>query len=199
MSDYIDTNKEMLIVMFVLIFAIISLYFYNQETFDIDINDQYLQSPLKYMGTMEFNKMVAVIKKIVYQDMINYAKVCASMNGVDGPETNQLTIQCITDPASIHQEIVENIADFVINHVKEHHKINLNPYQVVGDFMVNLGLLDFVINPLLYSNLYTVNGLQYFTKNMLAQKVNGNLKIRDVLYTTLSRRGIDVIIDSDGQ
>ena len=86
-----------------------------------------------------------------------------------------------------------------IFHVKQSHRVNLNPYQLIGDFMLHLNLLDNVIYPLMYSNLFTVHGVQYFNKNTLGEKVYFNLIIRDVLFTTLLRRGIEVIQDKDNQ
>lgn len=170
----------------------------DTDLLEIRLNEG-LQSPIKYMKTQEFNKMIAIIRKIVYQDIIKYSKVCSDMNGSDGPQPNQMTLKCNTDSKAMQEEIVNHISEYIISHVKQTYKINLNPYQVTGDFMIHLNLLEDVIYPLLYSDLYTVHGIQYFDKKMLGDKVYSNLKIRDVLFTTLLRRGIEVVQDEDNQ
>jgi hypothetical protein len=149
-------------------------------------------SPVKLISTKDFDQMTTEIKKIIYVDIINYANTCSSMNGSDGPEPNQMTLQCISDTMSIKEDITNHIAEYIIDHISDKFNINLNPYQVVGDFMVNLDLINDVINPLLFSGLYTVHGIQYFDKNMLSKIISSNQDIQNVLYTTLQRRGIDV-------
>ncbi len=168
------------------------------DLLEIRIN-KHIPSPVKYMTTGEFTLMIAKIRKIVYQDIIHYSKVCSDMNGSDGPQPNQMTLRCNADPLSMQKEIVNHIAEYVIDHVKQSHRVNLNPYQLIGDFMLHLNLLDNVIYPLMYSNLFTVHGVQYFNKNTLGVKVYFNLIIRDVLFTTLLRRGIEVVQDKDNQ
>lgn len=176
MTDY---NNEMMIIMFIFVFAIISLYFYNQETF----NNTY---GLKCINCMEFNQMATDIAEIIYEDIIEYANVCSEMNGDDGPEPSQMTLQCM-EPRSIQQEIIEDIAEYIIDYVQKNYGIVLDTYKVIGDFIVNLGLLEYLINPLCNSKLYTIHGLQYFTKNMLIKKIINDLKIHDTLYKILTR------------
>lgn len=168
------------------------------DLLNIRLNEE-LNSPLKYMTTGDFNKMIAKIRKIVYDDIISYSKVCADMNGVDGPEPNQMTLKCNVDPDAMQEDIVNHVSLYVISYVKESHGVNLNPYQVTGDFRIHLRLLEDIIYPLMYNDLYTVHGIQYFDKNMLGEKVYFNLQIRDVLFTTLLRRGIEVLQDQDNQ
>ena len=170
----------------------------DMDLSDIRLNEK-LQSPVKYITTSEFNQMIEMIRRIVYQDIIDYTKVCSDMNGSDGPEKNQMTLKCNTDPQAMQEDIVNHIADSLITHVKKTYGVNLNPYQVTGDFMIHLNLLEDVVYPLMYSDLYTVHGVQYFNKKMVNDKVYSNLQIRDVLFTTLLRRGIEVIQDMDNQ
>ncbi len=168
----------------------------NTDLLEIRLEDKLL-GPMRYISVYNFNKIVETIRSIVYRDLYVYSKKCATMNGDDGPETSQMTLFCHNSINDIHEEIVSHIAEYVIDHIKSDYGVNLNPYQVTGDFMTQLNLLEDVINPLMYSNLYTVHGIQYFNEYMLEQKVYYNLKIRDVLYGTLLRRGIDVSPDID--
>jgi hypothetical protein len=149
-------------------------------------------SPVKLISTKDFDQMTTMIKNIIYNDIINYAKTCSTMNGSDGPEPNQMTLQCIADTMSMKDEITNHIAEYIIDQIGNKFNINLNPYQVIGDFMVNLDLINDVINPLLSSGLYTIHGIQYFDKNMLTNIISSNQDIQNVLYTTLQHRGIDV-------
>lgn len=219
-----NVDMQILLVIMVYIFAVIWIYLcyfsdpepsdrylmdYNENfvgkyddsdtaLLEIRLNEE-LESPMKYMTTQEFDEMIAKIRKIVYQDIIKYSKMCSEMNGDDGPQPNQMTLKCNTDPQGMQEDIVNHIAEYIIDHIKKTRGVNLNPYQVTGDFMIHLNLLEDVIYPLMYSDLYTVHGIQYFDKNILGEKVYYNLMIRDVLFTTLLRRGIEVIDDQDNQ
>jgi hypothetical protein len=175
----------------------------NTDLLQTDYNDnpktltKVLLSSVKYMSVKDFNTMINTIRDIIYRDILNYSKTCADMNGDDGPQPNQMTLFCINDVQAMHEEIIDHIAEYIITTIKTKYDINLNPYQVTGDFMVHLNLLEDVLYPLIYSGLYTVHGLQYFDKTILKQKVQYNLLTRDVLYTTLLRRGLDVLPDAD--
>ena len=206
MFEYINlSNPETIIIICCLILI---FYFYitpsifsssneNFSKYDEDTDQIYgmingmIDSPVKFLSPKEFNYMVSQIKIIIFYDIMNYAKVCADMNGSDGPESNQMTIQC-AEPTAIKSEITNHVAEYIINTIRQKFNINLNPYQVVGDFMNNLDLIRDIIDPLLNTNIYTVHGIQYFDKNMLNNIIYSYQDIQDVLYTTLQKRGIDV-------
>jgi hypothetical protein len=162
-----------------------------------------LQSPMKYIDTLAFNEMINSIRTIVYQDLLKFQSVCRDMNQVhtDGPEKaaddKQYTLVCLGDMSDLQASILDHIVMYIVDHIKEKYNININPYAMRSDLMLNLHLLDAVIYPIAYSGLYTVHGIQYFTESMLKQQISENLKIRDVLYSTLLRRGIDVTPDND--
>ena len=212
MSEYFDVEFLLVSLLIILLIGIVYDYLSTGEQFQSSLDGALLDNnidllaikagekllnPTKYITVSDFNDMVVTIRQIVYQDIYLLSQVCSKMNGQDGPEKNQMTLFCITDIKGMQEEIVSHIANYVIDNVKSKYGINLNPYQVTGDFMVQLNLLEDVIYPLVYTNLYTVHGMQYFDQKMLQDKVYENLKIRDVLFGTLLRRGIDVSPDID--
>jgi hypothetical protein len=208
MFEYFDVEILLVSLLIILLIGLIYDSHSRGEHFQASFDDknidllaikagEKLLNPTKYITVSDFNDMVMSIRQIVYQDIYLLSQVCSKMNGQDGPEKNQMTLFCIADVKGMQNEIVGHIANYVIDNVKSKYGINLNPYQVTGDFMVQLNLLEDVIYPLVYTNLYTVHGIQYFDLKMLQDKVYENLKIRDVLFGTLLRRGIDVSPDID--
>lgn len=171
------------------------------------IEDPLINSPIRYMSTNEFNYLIDNIKNICYNTIKKEVSVCNEMGGStqDMPfetsthslEKHQMTFNCISDVKDIETSVINDIADYLIPYIKSRYNINLNPYAVIMDFKNNLELLENVIYPLLYSKLYTINGMNYFNDQMLKNAITDNLYVSDTLYTTLMRRAIDVKPDTD--
>jgi hypothetical protein len=114
-------------------------------------------------------------------------------SGDDAMIPQQMTFNCIDDLESVKNIIIENIALYIEKFIKKRYQITMNPILVVIDFKNDLNLLEDLIYPLVYTRRYTMQGINYFTDQMLRDKVYYNLKINNVIYTTLIRRGIDVL------
>lgn len=189
---------------FLILLIIVSLYavkgkyenFNSIKDDDMDLMNIENNNKIKYLDLETFNNIVLHINKIIYDELLKTSQSCSKMNGenkhIDGLQKNQLTISCIADVNSLNESIVDNITRYVIDIIKEKCNINLNYYSVFFDILNNLDLLEGVIYPLMYTDLYTVNGIQYFTQTKI-QNIISNLFTRDVLYTILMRRGIDTI------
>ncbi len=151
-----------------------------------------------YLRVSEFIGMVNKIKQIIINKLVDMGSQCQNMNGLeyDKLSENQITLSCHNDVAQIEEQIVLAITKYIIGYIQNKFKININPYQIIGDLMVHLNLLEAVVYPLMYSTLYTINGVQYVTPGKIKETVN-NIDIKNVLYTTLSKRGIICIPDSD--
>lgn len=163
------------------------------------IEDPLINSPMRYMNTNEFNYLIDNIKDICYNTIKKEVSICNDMGGNSSHslEKYQMTFNCISDVKDIETNVINNISDYLIQYIKSRYKINLNQYAVIMDFKMNLELLENVIYPLLYSKLYTINGINYFNDQMLKNAVYNNLYVSDTLYTTLMRRAIDVKPDTD--
>jgi hypothetical protein len=112
-------------------------------------------------------------------------------------DPHQLTLNCNNDVARMEQEIIHDMTMSVIKHISQKYQININPYQIIGDMAMHLNLSEDVLYPLMYSSLYTVHGIQYVTIEKIKDTVNHNLDVKDILYTTLGKRGIVIIPDHD--
>lgn len=173
------------------------------------IEDPLINSPVRYMSTNEFNYLIDNIKKICYNTIKREVSVCNEMGGftnsnpkpletsTNSLDKHQMTFNCISDVKDIETSVINDIADYLISYIKSRYNINLNSYAVIMDFKMNMELLENVIYPLLYSKLYTINGMNYFNDQMLKKAISDNLYISDTLYTTLMRRAIDVKPDTD--
>jgi len=157
-----------------------------------NLNGKYNMAP-QYMNNTDFIKMVNNIRQIIINTVIEYGKNCNDMNGhtfSDRLEQHQLTFKCYSDMNEIEENIILRITTYIIKIIKSMADINLNPYYLVNIMKLHLGLKEGLLYPLGYSELYTKHGVQYFTKNMVSDKVNTNLDINNVLFTIISSRGI---------
>ncbi|VBB18614.1 hypothetical protein YASMINEVIRUS_1077 [Yasminevirus sp. GU-2018] len=168
-----------------------------EDTSLLEIDNELLQSPMRYMTVNEFNKMVSDIQDLVIDKISDLVQTCSDMNGSDGLQKDHMTFTCLADTDDIEEQVVALIVAYIGSSIKKKYGINMNPYLVTSVFMNHLDLLDGVVYPLLYSKHFTVHGINYFTRDMLVEKVHQNLKINDVLYTTLLKRGIDVLPNND--
>jgi hypothetical protein len=166
-----------------------------------DVQNNYVGSlSSKYMTTSEFTEIVTNIKKIIVDQIIDFAEKCQTMNGTeyDKLQKHQMSLFCHNDATNIEETIVLAISDHIIKSVKnKYNNININPYQIISLFLVNANLTDSLIYPLMNSSLYTLHGIQYFTKNKVIDLVDRNIYLNDLLYTILSQRGIVVVMDDD--
>lgn len=211
MLNNLDFEKLFLLIFLIISIIIIAISINNDqlnETFvlkfdDTDTDqleskiDNKLLGPNRYIYVNDFNEMVKHIRWIIYRDLYMYSKMCTDMNGSDGPQPNQNTFSCHNDANSMQDEIIKHVAEYIIDTVRTNYGINMHPYQVVGDFIFHLNLLEHVIYPLMYSGLYTIHGIQYFNPKMLENAVYYNLNVKDVLLETLLRRGIHLFPDTD--
>lgn len=168
-----------------------------QDTNLLERGNELLQPPLQYMSVDDFNDMVNTIREIVINQITTLVQTCQTMNGEDVSIKSQLRFECLEDFEDMQSKVIDAIVFYVVVLIKKRFDLNLNSYLVKSDFMLNLNLLEDVVYPLLYSRLYTVHGINYFTKAMLKDKVDRNLKVNDVLYTTLLRRGVQVLPNDD--
>jgi hypothetical protein len=154
------------------------------------------------LNSSEFIDIVEQINVIISDKIIAYTKLCQGMNGDDALLPNEkysLNLACHIDAWSIEEDIVKDITKYIIKYIKIKFNMNLNPYHIIHDLMRHLNLLEAIIYPLKYSGLYTVHGIQYTNEKYIRQKVDTHLDIKDVLYTTLTRRDIILFMDTDQQ
>jgi hypothetical protein len=163
----------------------------------LGLGNNLLQSPIHYISVDMFNIMVINLQTLIVTTLKEQALTCSDMNGSDGLEKKHMTFNCINDVGSIQNIVIGRLTSYIIKYIKYFYNINMNPQLIISDFKNNLNLLDNLIYPLLYSHFYTVHGINYFTDNMLINKVTNNLKLKNVLYTILQRRGIEVIPNTD--
>jgi hypothetical protein len=152
----------------------------------------------RYLKTSEFMNMVKNIKQIIYDCILDMAQSCITMNG--SPSWNngltQISLQCFMSDHEIEKNIVGAIDKYIYSVMKNKFNINMNSQHIIHDLMRNLNLLEKVIYPLKYSNLYTKNGEQYTTEKKIYSLVY-DLNIKDSLISTLERRDILLEIDND--
>lgn len=162
-------------------------------------NDNNFLINRKTMTTDMFVTINETIKQIVIDMVIDYANNCKGMNGSDGLGDNKttLTLACNTDPWDMEQNIVARITDYIEKEVLRLFDIKMSRLIIVHDLMRHLNLLETVIYPLQNSNLYTLHGIQYITTDSIKNIVTNNLEVKDVLYTILSRRNINVVNNND--
>jgi hypothetical protein len=155
-----------------------------------------------YIKTEEFYKLEDTISDTIYNTIIKRAMQCGEIDRTDGvkvrPDT-QLTLTCLTSPEELQDLIITNVTNLLIDYVHKKHQITLNEYYVASMMYTQLHLMDSLIYPLLMTKQYTLYGISYFTRQMVRQMINQNIKIHDILYTILGSRGIDVIRSSDDQ
>lgn len=159
--------------------------------------DKKLQDQYKYISVESFNAMIKTIQTIIYNDIVKFSKTCTDMNGYNEPGQERMSLQCYDDTIGIENVVITHICDYIIEHLKTKFKIRMNAYLIFSDFKVNFNLSEDILYPLSDSTLYTVHGVRYFTKTMLDTLISQNISIKNILYTILLRRGIDVIPDVD--
>lgn len=171
----------------------------NIENTDIDLLDiknPRTMNPWEITST-DFLYIIKNIEKLVIDSVIKSGKMCQNTNDNDKLRKQQLSLTCHSSLEEIENEIILDISNFVIKHIKKKLKINLNPYQVINDLKTHSGILESILYPLANSGRYTINGVQYFSEISLIDKVHDNNLISDVIYTTLTKRGINVMIDNE--
>lgn len=164
-----------------------------QDTSLLEIGNNLLLPPTHYISTDNFNKMVIDLRALIITTLRDQARMCSGMNGDDGLEKTHLTFNCINDIEGVQDIVTNRIATYIIEYAKYVYNINMNPQLIISDFTNNLDLLESVIYPLLYSRRYDVHGINYFTNEMLVDKVVNGIKIQNVLISTLQRRGIELL------
>lgn len=163
----------------------------------LKIDNNLLLPPVHYMSTNIFNKIIVDLQLLIVDTLQKQARTCSDMNGEDGLEKTHMTFTCINDIENVQTIVINHIAVYIMEYAKRAYNINLNPQLIISDFTKNMDLLENVIYPLLYSRRYTIQGINYFTSEMLINKVVNSLKLKNVLYTTIQRRGIEVLPDFD--
>lgn len=156
---------------------------------------------LNYIDSSYGMLMIRDIHGIIIDKIIEYARACSDMNGADGMSDGKInmTLACVNDPYVLEEDTNYEIAKYIIRTIRKMFNITMTPYIVIADLMRHLNLLEAVIYPLQFSGLYTIHGIQYTNRNMIKRMVETNLKVKDVLYTILSRRNIIIRVDTDQQ
>jgi hypothetical protein len=151
-----------------------------------------------------FMDMVTGIKHIISKKIIKSAESCRTMNGEDGMNQNNvlrkgktITLQCVPDLHGLGNMIMKDIYAFIDTITRERFNVKLDPALVLHDLHRNLNIMEAVLYPLKHSNLYTVHGIQYTTEDRIKKMVYSNIQVKDVLYTILTRRGIEIMNDTD--
>jgi hypothetical protein len=160
-------------------------------------NDDMFNSGMRYMSVSDFSDLLNQIRTLLVNKILEYSKNCQTMDGYSGLEKNQLSLKCYTSDEELEEDLILNISKYIINFLKSRYNITVNPYSILGDMMSHLNLMEDVLYPLMYSDIYTLHGEQYFTKEKVIEDVYYNLKLKDLLQTVLTRRGILVVIDHD--
>ena len=172
-----------------------------KDTSLLKIGNNMLLPPVHYMSTNSFNKLVIDLRFLIISQLKQQASMCNDMGGSLGApdrlQKTHMTFNCINDIEGVQDIVLNRVATYIIGYGKYAYNINMNPQLIIKDFAYNLDLMNNVVYPLLYSRRYTAQGINYFTEEMLVDKVVNNLNLQDVLITTLQRRGIEVIPDTD--
>jgi hypothetical protein len=203
-----ENKTHLIIILIVLVIIICIVYVEPNENFKgyfedpdidlLDINTDIMNNVgVQHLRATDFSEIVNEMKEIIFRKVIEYGELCKGTNGLDILQKTQYSLGCYSDVAKIEDGIVMEISRYVIDYIKVKFNVNINPYQIVDDMKNHLELLETVIYPLSNTGLYTLYGEQYFTKSTIKRIINNDFLIKNVLYTTLSRRGIDVIIDDD--
>ena len=152
------------------------------------------------VSNKELIGLITEIEAFISNTIIDQARTCQDMHGDevqlhDGKRG--LSLACVTDPYDLRDQIIDGIYEMIYQYVKSRFGINMNPYVVYHDLHMHLGLMEGVIYPLQYSGLYTVHGVQYTNEDWIRTKVHDNIDVRHVLFTVLSRRNIEIEVDTD--
>lgn len=152
------------------------------------------------VSNKELIGLITEIEAFISNTIIDQARTCQAMHGDevqlhDGKRG--LSLACVTDPYDLRDQIIDGIYEMIYQYVKSRFGINMNPYVVYHDLHMHLGLMEGVIYPLQYSGLYTVHGVQYTNEDWIRTKVHDNIDVRHVLFTVLSRRNIEIEVDTD--
>ena len=149
---------------------------------------------IETIGVEEFAKIIKSSKDIIIAIIMDYGMTCIDMNGkYDSSLNRQLSLVCNTDQIEIEDKIIASLLNFIDDYVRSNYKRKINKYNAVRVMKKNMDLLEQIIYPLSNSQKYTLNGVQYFTKNLLRKTVYTNRNITDVLYTVFIDNRINVI------
>jgi hypothetical protein len=163
-----------------------------------------------YLPASEFLKIVSQINQKIITVIVGYGKMCQGTNGEDlfmgnenkrysGNSENRVSLNCVTNSQEIEDEALMGVYKIIFNEMYNRFKIKFNLHMVMHDLYNDLDLLEGIIYPLQYSQLYTVHGVQYTTVQNIQKMVDTQLRTKDVLYTIISRRGVVLINDTDTQ
>jgi hypothetical protein len=174
---------------------------------------------LNQVPTTEYMALVTEIKTAIANKIIDYATTCQEMHGpvakqgpMSGPVVKQgpsnypailhdgkkgLTLACVTDPYDLKNKIIDNVYEIIYKYIKSKFDINMNGYAVYHDLNMHLNLMEGIIYPLQYSGLYTVHGVQYTNERWIRDKIRTDVNVKDALLTALSRRNIELEVDTD--
>jgi hypothetical protein len=194
-----------IIVAFICLLLLIFVIYDTNEGFNANINADIDLLDIKNPRTMkpwlitstDFAHIISNVEQLIIDRVIKSGKLCQNINDNDKLREHQLSLTCHSSLDKIENEIIFDVTNFVIRHIKKKLNININPYQVIDDLKTHSDIIESVLYPLANSGRYTVNGVQYFSEISLINKVRGNHMISDVIYTTLTKRGIDVMIDDE--
>jgi len=215
-NTYTDTNTLIVLIIILFVVIVVGFCLYNvhldryenyeksecsdvhcQDTKLLKLDNELMLSPIHYMSVDDFNTMIIDIQTLIVATVKQQVDSCHDLNGEDGFEKSHMTFSCIVDPQSVEDLIIERITAYIMEYIKNFYDIDMNPILIISDIKDDLSLLEDLIYPLMYSGLYTVQRFTYFTYPMLINRVTHSLKVEDVLYTTLQRRGIEVIPNDD--
>ncbi len=142
----------------------------------------------------EFAKIIKSSKDIIIAIIMDYGMTCIDMNGKYESSLNrQLSLACNTDQIEIEDKIIASLLNFIDDYVRSNYKRKINKYSAVRVMKKHMDLLEQIIYPLSNSQIYTLNGVQYFTKNLLRKTVYTNKNITDVIYSVFMENGINVV------
>lgn len=168
---------------------------------------------LNQVPTTEYMALVTEIKTAIANKIIDYATTCQEMHGpvakqgpMSGPSNypailhdgkKGLTLACVTDPYDLKNKIIDDVYEIIYKYIKSKFDINMNGYAVYHDLNMHLNLMEGIIYPLQYSGLYTVHGVQYTNERWIRDKIRTDINVKDTLLTVLSRRNIELEVDTD--
>jgi len=159
---------------------------------DLEVcNDRYVTNTITIK---EFSKIMKSSKDLIISILMDYGMTCIDMNGkYDSSLNRQLTLTCNVDKLEIEDKIIAALINFINDYFTSNYKQGINKYNAVRVMKIHMGLLEQIIQPLTNSNIYTLNGVQYFTKNLLQKIVYSNKNITDVIYTVFIENNVSVI------
>lgn len=162
-------------------------------------NENLLLSRNRYITVNDYNLMIMNIRQIIMDGIINQVRQCDDIggSGYDKTISSQLTFNCIHDLESVQNDLINQIVLYIEKFIKDKYKLNTNRLSIAIDFKNNFDFLENILYPLAFTNKYTMQGMNYFTMPMLRDKVFNNTELENGLYTSLTRRGIDVLPIND--